>query len=178
MSKRIVPVLLLSILGGCGGGPEGLTGDIVKYHLEKKPMKLEAEQVTLTPKQFECGLKEELWEQASEKFGERTIARLTAQARALKFDDEVTVSEPGFKLSYVQVRGELPVKMTEYISANERTKDVWDATAKLGVVIQHACFDKPLPLMGVRKGKFSQDAQPVFQFQKHGEDWKATQLVH
>ena len=178
LKKYPAVLALLMTAFGCGGGPQGLPADSVKYSLERRPLKLEAEQVMLTQKQFECGVKEELWEQAPEKFGERTIARLTQRARDLKFDDEVTVSEPGFKLPYVQVRGTLPVKVTEVVSVKERNPNTSVAELIMGVVIEHSCFPTPLTLMGVKKGKFSQDAQPVFQFLLKGEDWVPDQFVH
>ncbi len=176
--KLFSVALLLALLVSCGSDEAAISLEVVKTSLEAKPVRLEAEQVVLTQPQYECGLKEELWQQATEKFGDRTIARLSQRARDLMFDDEVTVTEPGFRLPYVQVRGELPVKVSEVISFTERTRGIWDAEAKISVVIQHACFPKPLPLMGVKKGKFSQEVNPVFQFRKKGVDYFPLQLVH
>ena len=46
------------------------------------------------------------------------------------------------------------------------------------VIIPHMCFPDPLPLLGVRKGRFSQDVHPVMQFRLLNDGWHFGKLVH
>jgi hypothetical protein len=49
---------------------------------------------------------------------------------------------------------------------------------KLLVIIPHMCFPDPLPILGVRKGRFSQDALPVLEFRLLNDGWHFSKLVH
>jgi hypothetical protein len=49
---------------------------------------------------------------------------------------------------------------------------------KVGAKIHHPCFPNPLPIMGVKKGVFREDAPVVFRFQLTGDGWGMDQLLH
>jgi hypothetical protein len=48
----------------------------------------------------------------------------------------------------------------------------------MGIVVQHNCFPQPIPLMGVKKGKFSQDNNPMVRLKQQGTTWFVDRLVH
>ena len=170
--------LLATVSISCGGGARGSGESLAKASLEAQPISVDAEQVLLTGPQVDCGVKEELWE-APQQIGGRTTARLTQNGRDLKFADDVSITEPGYTKPYVQVRGQFPVQVSEVGSI----KDGPDGQTKIaqikgGIVIQHACFSTPLPLMGVKNGRFTHEVPPRFQFQPGDEKWTFEKLVH
>lgn len=171
-------VIVSMLASGCGGGPASFGKDTVMLLLEKEPITLEAEQVMLNMSQFECGVRADLWETPRVLSSEKSSAGLTANGRALNFEDQVQVRDAGYRQPYVQVRGKFVLRPVEVVNITETTPGVHTAQTKVGVVITHACFAQPLPLMGVRYGRFSQDAPPVFQFKLNGELWVFDQIRH
>jgi hypothetical protein len=171
-------LLLLMLASGCGGGPAAFSNDTVKLLLEAEPMTLDAEQVMLSLMQFDCGLRADLWEAPRPVSAEKSVATLTVNGKALNFEDEVLVRDTGYRQPYVQVRGKFVLRPTEVVNLTESAPGTMDAQTKVGVVIAHRCFANPLPLMGVRHGKFSQDAPPVFQFKLNGELWGFDRIRH
>jgi len=174
----ILAMLLLALGSGCGGGPAAFSDDTVKMLLEAEPVTLDAEQVMLSLMQFDCGLRADLWEAPRVVSPEKSTAALTVNGRALNFEDEVQVRDNGYRQPYVQVRGKFVLRPTEVVHTTESAPGTKDAQTKVGVVIAHRCFANPLPLMGVRHGKFSQDAPPVFQFKLDGELWAFDRIRH
>jgi hypothetical protein len=143
------------------------------------PIHLDAEEVSMTRSQFECGVQSDLWDPpGSATAGQQSSARLEQAGRDLHFDDDVVVSEPGFHLPHVQVRGDFMLQLGDGPSIRDNGPDGRLVEGKLMVIIPHTCFSDPLPLMGVRKGTFSADAQPVMQFQLLNDGWHFTKLVH
>ncbi len=143
------------------------------------PVQLDAEQASLTNAQFECGVQYELWDPpGAVTADQRTMAHLEQAGKNLHFDDDVVVSEPGFHQPYVQVRGEFMLQLADGSTVRDDGPDGRLVEGKLMVIIPHTCFSDPLPLLGVRKGKFSTDAQPVMQFRLLNDGWHFTQLVH
>ncbi len=123
----------------------------------------------LTPQQVQCGVQNELWEPPGPINGDRSIARLTTQGRALKFADDISVVEPGYRSPYVQVRGDFNLGVIEIQNTkNGPDKDTKLVDVRVGIKIDHACFSSPLPIMGLRKGRFSEDASPVLLFRYDG----------
>jgi hypothetical protein len=179
MSMRslwICAVLALSLASvGCiNDFNDGKTKNIV----EGSPVKLDAEQVMLTRNEVECGAQNDLWGPASAPNQGRSICSLLPAGRALKFDDDVVFTEPGYRSSYVQIRGTFPLAVLEI----ENSKDGPEQETKLvemkvGVKIDHACFPNPLPIMGLRKGQFTQDYLPVVLFRLDG-GWQMEKFVH
>jgi hypothetical protein len=158
------------VLVGCGSSEFG--PDTVKGVLEGAPVTLSGEQVTLTGAQVDCGVKNDLWDPPS-----GNIARLTQKARDLKFSDDVRVADPEINVPYTQVNGAFPVEVGDVLKIRDENGGKV-AELRLGVVIGHECFSKPLPVMGIHKGKFSTDAPVVFSFTGNGKEWALGKLMH
>lgn len=131
----------------------------------------------LTGAQLDCGVKADLWE-PPKTLGDRTVARLLAAARALNFDDDVVIDEPGNRSPYVQVRGDFSASLGDGPEIREPEQGVKIVTGKLGISIPNACFSDPLPVLGVRKGKFSEDTQPIMRYELLNDGWHYIKLVH
>jgi hypothetical protein len=158
-------------LTGCGSSEFG--GDSIRAMLESSPLTLSGEQVTLTGPQVDCGVQNELWDAPS-----GNTAKLTQKGRALKFTDDVRVSDPEIPKPYTQVTGAFPVSVSDVSRVRDTDGGMKLADVKLGIVITHDCFAGPLPVMGVRRGKFSPDAPVVFRFQGSGKEWSLDKLMH
>jgi hypothetical protein len=168
----------------------GTTGCVQKEFQQEKamnllaaaPVHLDAEQVMLSSQQVECGAQNDLWEQpsASNTPGalEHSFARLLPAGKALHFDDDVIVSEPGYHQPYVQIRGDFMLQLAEGPSIRNEGSDGRLVEGKLLVNIPHMCFSDGLPVLGVRKGKFSEDALPVMEYSLENDGWHFKKLVH
>jgi len=145
------------------------------------PIHLDVEDVSLTGPQLDCGVQNDLWEQpgaVDPSAGQRSVARLLDAGRALHFDDDVVVSEPGYRQAYVQLRGDFTVQLGSGMSVKDDGPDHKLVEGKLGVTIPHMCFPDPLPMMGVKKGKFSEEANPVMEFSLQNDGWHFIKLDH
>jgi hypothetical protein len=142
------------------------------------PIHLDAEQVSLNQTQFECGVQYDLWDPPGALSGDRTSARLEQAGRDLHFSDDVVVSEPGFHAPYVQVRGDFMMQLADGPVVREDGSDGRLVEGRLMAIIPHMCFPDALPVLGVRKGRFNQDAPPVMQFRLMQDGWHFTKLVH
>ena len=91
--------------------------------MSSSPIHLDAEQVSLTPSQFECGVQYDLWDPPGPSTGEVTSARLEQAGRDLHFSDDVVVSEPGFRTPYVQVRGDFMMTLADGPSVHDDGPD-------------------------------------------------------
>lgn len=171
---RLIPggFLACLVLAGCGGGgfdPRGI--------LESRPVRLDGEQVTLDQAQVDCGAREDLWIVSPMGDG-RTIARLTQKGRDLQFSDDVHIGDPAIGVPYAQIRGSFPVQVIKTGSVQDEDAFTKLADAKVGVKINHRCFqDNPPLVMGIRHGQFDPSANPVFRFKLDGE-WLSDQVVH
>ena len=145
--------------------------------VETGPIRLDAEQVSLTLEQVDCGVREDLWDPAVQ-LGERSVAHLTNAARALKFDDDVVVNEPGFNRPYVQVRGDFMAILGDGPVIHDDGQYGKKVEGKLSIKIDHQCFNEPLPVMGVRKGRFNQDVPPTLAYTLDGKGWHFDKLIH
>jgi hypothetical protein len=142
------------------------------------PIHLDAEQVGVTGSQVDCGAQNDLWEPPGPVMGQHSTAHLLSAGKALNFDDDVIYAEPGYHTPYVQVRGDFMMQLADVSSIRDEGADSKLVEGRLMVVIPHACFSDPLPLLGVRKGKFSEDAVPVMEFHLLQDGWHFTKLVH
>jgi hypothetical protein len=159
------------VLAACGDsefGPEQ-----VRSVLESAAVKLEGEQVTLSPAQIDCGAREELW--TMEQRGDRAVGRLTDRARELNFADDVRIGEAPFP--YSQIRGLSNLRVVRVTAIYDEDSGTKVAEARAGVQIRHPCFPTPLPLMGVRKGQFSADTPVRFRFSFDG-GWACDRILH
>ena len=77
------------VLLGCNDFNDGKTRSII----ESNPVRLDAEQVTLTQQQVDCGVKADLWDSPVQT-NDRSVARLTDKGRALKFYEDVQKEDP------------------------------------------------------------------------------------
>lgn len=164
--------LAFVMLMGCGGG-----GFDPNATLESRPVRLDGEQVTLYQEQVDCGAREDLWIVSPIGDG-RAVARLTKKGRDLQFSDDVQIGDPVIGLPYVQIHGSFPVKVMMMGSIRDEDEYTKLADAKVGVTIDHSCFQaNPPVLMGIRHGQFDQTANAVFRL-KLDHDWMVDQVIH
>lgn len=159
--------------------PEKAEGLILEH-----PIHFDAEEVVLTNTQVDCGVQSELWEQPAQASNVNsgqvgvTVARLNAAARELKFDDDVVLTEPGYRSPYVQVRGDFPAQLVDPPTIHDDGQYSKKVEGKLLITINHPCFTDPLPVMGVKKGKFNQDASPMLHFALENDGWHFDKVIH
>ena len=160
------------MLAGCGSGGFDSSG-----LLESRPVRLDGEQVLLSPEQVSCGAREDLWDVVPLGL-ERAVARLLPKGRDLQFSDDVQIGDPNIGAPYVQIHGSFSVKVLQAGSVRDEDAFTKSADARVGVQIDHKCFQgNPLVVMGVRRGRFDQSANPVFRF-KLDNEWLVDQVIH
>jgi hypothetical protein len=160
-------------LTGCGDHEFG-EGQI-RVSVEGQQIQLDGEQVTLTRPQVDCGAQNDLWR--IDDLGDHQIGRLTQKARDLNFGDDVQIDET-HPNPYAQLRGSFHVMLIKVDGIQDDGPDGKLVDAKLGVKIDHPCFEKPLPvLMGVRKGQFTETASAKLRF-RMDDNWVYDQIVH
>ena len=172
MLRILLVCFAILTIGLLGCGASEFDGGAIKGLLEGAPLDLSNEQVTLTGQQLECGVQNELWEPPS-----GNMARLTQKGRDLKFTDDVRLNDPEIHAPYSQVNGKFPVQVSD-VSRVRDTDGGKLADVKLGIVIAHECFATPLPLMGIRKGKFTPEAPVVFRFRGSDKEFTFDKLMH
>jgi hypothetical protein len=169
----VVVVGLAIVIVSCGSSSDFDAKGI----LEANPVTLDGEQLTLSSKDVDCGVQAELWDSPSTVSQERNVARLSSKARELKFNDDVSIvqnSQP-----YVQIWGAFPLQVEEVTEVRAGGEsDTKIVTAKVGVKIQHQCFQNPLSLMGVKKGNFQLGAPASFLLRQTKDSWKVEKVVH
>ena len=156
-------------LAGCGGNgfdPGGL--------LESRPIRLDGEQIVLNSTQVECGAQNDLWT-VTPMGDERSLGRLTQKGRDLQFGDDIQIVAPS---PYAQVRGAFPLKVLQVGTIQDSDAFTKTMEAKVGVRIDHKCFQDSLPvLMGIRHGEFTAATSTVFRFKLENE-WQFDQIIH
>lgn len=162
---------------GCGEGD--FNWGKVQHIIEGNPFHIDAEYVMLNGDILQCGVDQDLWEQPPPLKGlpgEHATARITDKARALKFSDDVSIGD--MRQPYVQIRGDFNLLAMDIRNDREgpdpNTKLV---EVKLGVKIDNTCFPNPLVLMGVHKGNFTQDYNPVLLF-RYDNGWQLDRIMH
>lgn len=173
LSASAFILILCLALAGCNNGP--LDDSRIRYLLESGTIPLNGEQVMINQQQLECGTQAELWEMQSLGPG-LSVGRLLPRGRELKFGDDVQLND--MRYAYTQLRGDFSVAMFEVQSIRDENAKTKIVDAKVAVRINHTCFQNPLPLMGVRHGKFTQDFLPRFQFVQVNDDWQYDSIVH
>src|ERR1700685_4276733 len=169
---------LAIVLAGCKANSD-FNEEIARDAIEMAPLKLEGEQVTFTDAQVQCGTQAEYWDPPLTISPDHSSAHLTPKGAAFKFADDVIITDPSSRLPFVQVRGDFPLA----VSSIAALKDGEDKTtklveAKVGVKIDDACFQNPLPLMGVKHGQFSSDSPVVFHLHLEDAGWRVDRVVH
>jgi hypothetical protein len=168
----LISFAILAALGLSGCGSPGFDGGAVKGMLESAPLDLSNEQVVLNESQLDCGTKNELWDPPS-----GNMARLTQKGRDLHFTDDVRLNDPDIRQPYTQVSGKFPVQVADVTKIRD-TDGAKLAEVRLGIMVAHECFTSPLPLMGVRKGKFTPEAPVVFRFKGSDKEFTFDKLMH
>ena len=184
-SSALLAAILCALSTGCGD-PNAFDDGVAKGAAQAEPFPLDSEQVTMSPAQLACGANNELWEApvvptttAVGLGSERTVSHLQQKGRDLNFSDDVSSDEAGHVLPYTQVRGKFPLQLDQVISIKDgEDKDTKIVQAKVGVKIAHPCFDTPLYIMGVHKGQYRDDLPATLQYERYGEGWHLTKIVH
>jgi hypothetical protein len=169
----------------CGCNQSDFSAGTAQALIAQRPIHIDAEQVMLTPGQVDCGKENELWEAPAGFAGSGnssgtsnlSVAHLTAKARELQFDDDVVLSEPGYSRPYVQIRGDFTVALTD-ANIHDDGDNGRRVEGKVLVMINHPCFADPLPLMGVKKGKFNEDVLPLMHYTQEADGWHFDKLIH
>ena len=178
MKLRTTLTLLLALSLCTASCRRDLDENSIRPRAESKAIQLESEQVSLSYGQVDCGVKNELWESSSAQGGQQASYRLTAKGRELQFSDDIYPSGPDSPTPYAQVRGKFNLQMNQVLGITDGKDGSKLIQAKLAVKIPHECFATPLPLMAVRKGKFTTDAAPTLKYENTEDGWQPTELVH
>ena len=132
----------------------------------------------MTPAQLACGVTDELWD-APTAGADRTVSHLEPKGRSLNFSDDISSDEAGHLLPYTQVRGKFAMQLDQVISIKDgEDKDTKIVQGKIGVKIPEPCFDSPVYIMGIRKGQYHDDLPATMQFERYGDGWHLTKIIH
>jgi hypothetical protein len=141
--------------------------------IEAATISLQGEQVVMTPEQAICGEKEGLWK--IEQTGYGATGRLTPAGRQL-FADNVEMGDRRFSGPVVPMTGEGKLKVVQISNVTESTA-VKVVTARVGVVLKHACFPDPLPLLGSDRGQFTEATEPQIRL-RDDDGWVVDRILH
>lgn len=166
---------LVSALICAGCGSKEFNEGVAQQRVMDDPVKLDGEQVVLTERQIDCGVKNDLWE-APAQSGDHKTAHLLPKGQELKFYGDVTVDDSAMG-SYAQVRGDFKLELMAS-EIKDLENGVKMVTGKAGAVISHTCFPSSLPVMGVRKGQFAPDAPMQLRFVLDGSTWRFDRIEH
>lgn len=172
-------LILASVVMLQGCGANDFNYGKVRNIIEGTPLRLDAEYVMLKQSEYDCGVAEDLWEapaQFANLPGQTATARVTAKGQALKFSDDVLIGDKRYP--YVQIRGDFSLYVNEITSTKSGGDEFTQIVeSKIGAIVNHSCFPNPLPIMGVRKGQFTQDYAPILLF-KYNNGWAIDKIVH
>jgi hypothetical protein len=176
-SPALLAVLLCAFFTGCGD-PDAFNDGVAKGAAQAEPFQVDSEQVSMTPNELACGANDELWD-APNVGSDRTVSRLQQKGRDLNFSDDVSSDEPGYQFPYTQVRGKFPLQLDQVISIKDGDdKETKIVQAKIGIKVVEPCFDTPLYIMGIRKGQYHDDLPATLRYERYGEGWHLTKIVH
>jgi hypothetical protein len=175
------PIPLCLLAGICllstGCTPGDFDFGKVQNMVQINPVSLDGEQVMLTEGMVQCGVQNDLWT-ITQLDRTKQVGKLTQAARDLHFGDDVVIGDPAMHTPYVQVRGNLQLRLIDVGSVRDDGDKHKLVDLKVGVEIPHDCFKDPLPqLMAVRHGQFTQDALPTFRFRME-DSWVLDRVQH
>ena len=177
VSSAVLAALLCALSTGCGD-PDAFNDGVAKNAAQAEPFQLDSEQVDMNPTQLACGVTDELWD-APAIGPDRTVSHLQQKGRNLNFSDDISSDEPGHQWPYTQVRGKFPLQLDQVISIKDGDdKNTKIVQARIGIRIAEPCFDTPLYIMGIRKGQYRDDLPATLQYERYGEGWHLTKIVH
>jgi hypothetical protein len=177
MQRALSVVVFVGALCSAGCGLKDFDDGLAQQQAEAQPVKLDGEQVVLTDRQIECGVKNDLWEEPTAA-GDHKSARLLGKGTDLKFYGDLIVDDPTLG-SYAQVRGDSMIGLTPPFEIKDGPGGVKLVTGKAGAVISHSCFGNiPLPIMGIRKGQFLPDAPVQLRYIQDGNNWRFDRIMH
>jgi hypothetical protein len=177
VSSVLLAALLCVLSTGCGD-PDAFNDGVAKNAAQVEPFQLDSEEVDMNPTQLACGVNDELWE-APAIGTDRTVSHLQQKGRNLNFSDDISSDEPGHQWPYTQVRGKFPLQLDQVISIKDGDdKNTKIVQARIGIRIAEPCFDTPLYIMGIRKGQYRDDLPATLQYERYGEGWHLTKIVH
>lgn len=168
--------VLSAFLCGCGGSNFD-AGKVVEV-ATARPFNLESEEVTLTIAQVGCGVDSDLWDAPVDAPG-RMVARLTQKARDLNFTDDVSIGEAGYSQPHAQMRGNVSLAASQVFSiADGKEQGTKIVQAQIQVMVPHACFPAPLPIMGIRRSQPTQGLAPTVEFDYTNDGWRLEKFIH
>jgi hypothetical protein len=177
VSSALLAAMLWALSTGCGD-PNAFNEGVAKGAAQAEPFQLDSEQVNMNPTQLACGVSNDLWE-APVVGSDRTVSRLEQKGRDLNFTDDISSDELGHQWPYTQVRGKFPLQVDQVVSIKDgEDKDTKIVQARVGIRIAEPCFDTPLYILGVRKGQYRDDLPATLQYERYGEGWHLTKVVH
>jgi len=175
--STLLAAMLCAVSTGCGD-PDAFNDGVVKGAAQAEPFQLDSEQVFMSPAQLACGVNDELWD-APAPGADRSVSHLQQKGRDLNFSDDVSSEEAGHQFPYTQVRGKFSLVVDRVISIKDGDdKNTKIVQAKVGVKIAEPCFDTPLFIMGIRKGKYSDDLPVTLQYERYDVGWHLTKILH
>ena len=176
-APALLAAILLTLSTGCGD-PNAFDDGVAKGAAEAGLFQLDSEQVSVRDNQLACGANEDLWEQPTTN-GEHFTSHLQPKGRNLNFTDDVTSGEAGYANPYTQVRGKFALQLDRVVLTKDgEDKDTKIVQAKVGIKVANPCFDTPLALMGVRKGRYSDDLPVTLQYERDENGWHLTKIIH
>jgi hypothetical protein len=177
LSSALLAATLCALSTGCGD-PNAFDEGVAKGAAQAAPFQLDSEQVNMNPTQLACGANNDLWE-APVIGSDRTVSHLEQKGRDLNFTDDISSDELGHQWPYTQVRGKFPLQVDQVISIKDgEDKDTKIVQARVGIRIAEPCFDTPLYIVGVRKGQYRDDLPATLQYERAGDGWHLTKIVH
>ncbi|MEO8049747.1 MAG: hypothetical protein ABI833_04960 [Acidobacteriota bacterium] len=173
----LLAITLCAFSAGCGD-PDAFDQGVAKGAAEAEPFQLDSEQVSINLAQLACGVNDELWS-APGGGSDRSISRLLQKGRDLSFSDDVSSEELGYTSPYTQVRGKFTLVVDHVASIRDgEDKLTKIVQAKIGIKVAEPCFDTPLFIMGTRKGEYHEDLPATLQYERYGEGWHLTKILH
>jgi len=177
VSSALLAATLSVLSTGCGDS-NLFDENVARGAVQAEPFQMDSEQVSMTAAQLACGVTNELWD-APITGNERTVSHLQPKGRSLNFSDDITSDELGHQLPYTQVRGKFPLQLDQVTSIKDGDdKDTKIVQGKVGVKIADPCFEAPVYIMGIRRGQYHEDLPATLEFERYGDGWHFTKIVH
>ena len=179
LTTLLTAFLTIALCFFATGCDRDFTEGTIRARAADRQLQLDNEQVSLSFTQLSCGVENELWEGIPPADARQQVTyRLTPKGRALQFSDDIYVNDPGSPAPFAQVRGKFYLQVDRVATIDTASDGAKLVQAVVGVKIPHPCFTTPLPLMGIKKGKFTPDFPPMLKFENTEEGWWPTELVH